>query len=446
MVARAPSQRSLRVWMGLAFATVAAAIGAVNVILALSLLPEVRRAEGISGNQARAVTLLAAMRGRISEMRASIAIAHAPAPWQSERTSAAASRVSWALGSIRDLQAELDPLMAAKDEATLWRPITADRLPRLVREATDALEQLRRAPSEDAAIVGFLIGAEEMDRAIAQLEDVKARQATSAAAQIEASLRRFTLGAALLAIVGTGAALAMFVLAHVALQRWAAAVEERAAELEAFASRVAHDLRTPLQTVLLAFATIARSAPGVESDCEKGRRSVERLQGLIDDLLEFSRAGAGPEAGASTSVNAILDELREELEPRARQSGAALRIAAEPALAVAASRGALRAIAGNLIENALKYGGTDGAPRVDVEARPEGASVRLEVRDRGRGIAPEALAHVFEPFYRATREPGGLGIGLATVRRLVEAHGGQVRVASTPGHGTTFVVLLPRAA
>lgn len=445
-MARAPSQRSLRVWMGLAFATVAAAIGAVNVILALSLLPEVRRAEHLSENLARSVALLAQMRGRISEMRTSIVVAHAPADWQSERTAAAGSRVSWALGSIREIRGELDALMVAEPEAALWSAIAHDHLPRVIRKAGAALEELRRAPRDDATIMGFIVDAEEADRALERLEDVKARQATRAAAQIEASLRRFTLGAALLAIAASGAALAMFVLAHVALQRWSAAVEERAAELEAFASRVAHDLRTPLQTVLLAFATIARSAPGVESACEKGRRSVERLQGLIDDLLEFSRAGARPEAGASTSVNAILDELREELEPRARESGAALRIAAEPALTVAASRGALRAIAGNLIENALKYGGTDGAPRVDVEAWPEGASVRLEVRDRGRGIAPEALAHVFEPFYRATREPGGLGIGLATVRRLVEAHGGQVRVASSPGHGTTFVVLLPRAA
>ncbi|WP_242393054.1 sensor histidine kinase [Anaeromyxobacter oryzisoli] len=443
MVARAPSQRSLRLWMGLAFAAVAAALGAVNVILALSLLPEVRRAQNLSGNQARSVELLAAMRGRLSEMRASIAIAHARTAWQSQRTAAAGSRVSWALGSIRELRGEIDPLLAGQPEASLWAAIADERLPVVIRAAEGALEQLRRSPQEDDAIVSFLIEAEEADRAIERLEDIKARQATRAAAQIGTALRKFTLGAALLAVLGIGAALGMFVIAHVALQRWAVTVEERANELEAFASRVAHDLRTPLQTVLLAFASIGRIAPEAQPACDKGRRSVERLQELIDDLLEFSRAGAAPEEGASASLETVLEDLREELEPGARAAGGSLRITAEPGLAVAASRGALRAIAGNLVENALKHGAGIGAPEVEVEARREDASVRLEVRDRGPGISPEALAHVFEPFYRATRAPGGFGIGLATVRRLVDAHGGEVRVASSPGHGTTFVVLLP---
>ncbi|BDG06302.1 sensor histidine kinase [Anaeromyxobacter oryzae] len=442
---RAPSQRSLRLWMGLAFATIATALGVANLVVALSLVPQVRMAREISERYVRAVDLLAAMRGQISQMRGAIALVHAPGPGRNGRASTAEATIAAAVDALGALEHRYVPLVGP-EEAHLWQPLGQERLPQLARDAAAVVAGVQRDPYFDVALTAFLLDAESADRALERLEDVNALRATRAATEIEASLRRFAVVGVLLALVGGGAALAMFLLAHVALRRWAVANEQRASDLEAFASRVAHDLRTPLQAVLLSFATIARSAPVASAACERGRRNVERLQGLIDDLLVFSRAATVPEAGAATPVHVVLEELREEIEPRARASGAELRILAEPGLSVAASPGAVRAIASNLIENALRYLGESRERRVEVHVASEGLSVRLEVRDTGPGIAPEVVPHIFEPFYRATSVPGGLGIGLATVRRLVEAHGGRIRVATAPGKGTTFVVVLPRAA
>ncbi|MBM3844634.1 MAG: cell wall metabolism sensor histidine kinase WalK, partial [Verrucomicrobia bacterium] len=102
----------------------------------------------------------------------------------------------------------------------------------------------------------------------------------------------------------------------------------------------------------------------------------------------------------------------------------------------------------NLIDNAIKYGREGGT--VEVRGRELGAGqVEISVRDDGPGIAGEALERVFERFYRAdkarAREQGGTGLGLAIVKNVVQAHGGDVRVESTPGRGTEFFIRLPEA-
>ncbi len=97
----------------------------------------------------------------------------------------------------------------------------------------------------------------------------------------------------------------------------------------------------------------------------------------------------------------------------------------------------------NLLSNAIKYG--NGRP-VDVSLETEGPLVRLRIRDRGIGIAPEDQARIFDRFERAVslRHFGGFGLGLWIVKRIIAAHGGTIRVESEPGHGSMFVVELPR--
>ena len=107
--------------------------------------------------------------------------------------------------------------------------------------------------------------------------------------------------------------------------------------------------------------------------------------------------------------------------------------------------GHLRIVVSNLVGNALKYGGCEGG-RVTVRAAGRGASVVLSVCDTGAGISPEARARLFEPFFRGSAKPDGYGLGLATVKRLVEAHRGKVELESEVGAGTTVTVELPRAA
>jgi two-component system sensor histidine kinase BaeS len=99
-------------------------------------------------------------------------------------------------------------------------------------------------------------------------------------------------------------------------------------------------------------------------------------------------------------------------------------------------------------DNAVKHMPPDGGTsrRVELVAEDGGGEIRILVRDTGTGIAPEALPHLFEPFFRATTRPGGFGIGLKTVKRLVDAHGGRISVQSQQGNGSVFTVTVPAAA
>ena len=103
-------------------------------------------------------------------------------------------------------------------------------------------------------------------------------------------------------------------------------------------------------------------------------------------------------------------------------------------------------VLGNLVRNAVKFMGERAERRVTLVAIDRGATVRVEVRDTGPGMSPATAAACFEPFRRGegVSEPG-TGLGLATVRRLVQSHGGEVRVFTREGEGSTFVVDLPRA-
>ncbi|HEX8538060.1 MAG TPA: sensor histidine kinase [Cystobacter sp.] len=134
-------------------------------------------------------------------------------------------------------------------------------------------------------------------------------------------------------------------------------------------------------------------------------------------------------SGARTQVNAVL-ELQGVEDVR-----------------VALPRGLLYVVLANLLTNAFKFMAERLERRVEVTAREEGAGCVLTVRDTGPGISAAALPRIFEPFYRAPgAKASGHGIGLATVRRILKAHGGDISVQSVVGQGTTFTVWMPHAA
>jgi len=93
----------------------------------------------------------------------------------------------------------------------------------------------------------------------------------------------------------------------------------------------------------------------------------------------------------------------------------------------------------------VKYGAEVVGARIDVAAHRAGDAVDIVVRETGPGIPSEAVSHIFDPFFRASSRPGGYGLGLATVKRLVDAHGGSVDVESVPGQGTMIAIHLPAA-
>jgi signal transduction histidine kinase len=228
-----------------------------------------------------------------------------------------------------------------------------------------------------------------------------------------------------------------------------AGLRERNEALGQFAGRVAHDVLSPLSTTMLALDGLRESHPDdktVLRAAARGTAALQRVHILVDGLLEFSRAGGKPEAGARTELAPALADLVEELGAQAQDRDIALAVGALPAGEVACSPGVLTSITTNLIQNALKYMGDARDRRVVVDALDVGPRYRIEVTDTGPGIPAEQQRRIFEPYVQLARAGGGIGLGLATVDRLVRAHGGTAGVRSQLGVGSTFWFELPKPA
>jgi signal transduction histidine kinase len=214
---------------------------------------------------------------------------------------------------------------------------------------------------------------------------------------------------------------------------------------------VSHDLRAPLGAVS-GQAQILRSHAGgdpwVVARADAILRAAGRMDTMIGDLVDAARQEAGQlhldlqPIELHGYVGEILGRMRGSLEV----DRVDLAFAAQPPLVVRADPARLERVLVNLLSNALKY--SPAAARVRVEAEARDGRVVLSVTDRGPGIAPEDLRHLFERYYRgrAARERDGLGIGLHSTRLLVEAHGGRIRVENAPEGGATFRVELPAAS
>ncbi len=165
-------------------------------------------------------------------------------------------------------------------------------------------------------------------------------------------------------------------------------------------------------------------------------------------LLEFARSGAHPGTIEPSSLDRVLQGVREDLSPVAEEAGVELRFEGAPAVKVACPEAAVTVVLQNLIRNAIKYIGDGARKQVVTRAALIPGAVHLEVQDTGPGL-PDGLAQrVFEPYVRApgVEQMPGIGLGLATVKRIVEAHGGKVGVLSQPGKGAAFWVDLPLGA
>lgn len=226
--------------------------------------------------------------------------------------------------------------------------------------------------------------------------------------------------------------------------------EERATELEKFADRVAHDLRGPLQNFILGLSTLQSRT----SYDERSRglfavllRGCHRMTDLIDGLLDFARAGGRPAPGAWADLTDVLACVVDDVREEAAAAGASLEAEPFTPQAVACAPGALTSVIGNLVRNAIKYVAAVGPDdrRVTVRVREHEEMVHVEVEDNGPGIPEGDQRRVFDPYVRAgnTKKPG-IGLGLATVKRVVEAHGGTVGVESKLGLGARFWFELPK--
>ncbi len=222
-------------------------------------------------------------------------------------------------------------------------------------------------------------------------------------------------------------------------------------ELERFTYTVSHDLKSPLVTIG-GFAALAETdlAAGkhesVRRDLERVVTASDRMHRLLDDLLELSRVGRVVHPPEEVDVGALAREAIELVRIQLDAKGVVVDVAPDLPV-VRADRQRLREVMQNLLENAAKFvdGGED--PRIEVGSRggADGESLFF-VRDNGRGLDPRFLERVFDIFMKLDPSAEGSGVGLALVRRIVEAHGGRVWAESEgAGHGATFVVALPRS-
>ena len=250
------------------------------------------------------------------------------------------------------------------------------------------------------------------------------------------------------------------------------ALEERAVELERlraeadeanraksnFLAVMSHELRTPLNAIAgyVQLVEMGIHGPVTEAQLEaleRVDRSQRHLLRLINDVLNLARIESGRVEYAEEEVPlaAVLQAVTPLVEPQMAARGLALETTVPSGLAVRADGEKVQQILINLLSNALKF--TPAGGRVSVRAEPDAEApdvVLLHVRDSGVGIPPDKLAAVFEPFVQVdtsrTRRSEGTGLGLAISRDLARGMGGDLRVASTVGRGSTFTLSLPRAS
>jgi signal transduction histidine kinase len=210
---------------------------------------------------------------------------------------------------------------------------------------------------------------------------------------------------------------------------------------------VSHDLRTPLASLQ---AMIEAIDDGVVEDpatmrlyASEMRRSAGALGDLVDDLFELIQLDAASiEAEDSATLEEVLGAALAACGSSATEKGLRLEAQLDGAGAARCSP-RLERVLQNLLQNAIRHTPADGTVRV--EARRAAGALELSVSDSGEGIPPEALPHVFDPFWRGdlSRTADGSGLGLTLAKRIVEALGGRIEVESAPAAGSRFAVLVP---
>ncbi|MYA50644.1 MAG: PAS domain-containing protein [Chloroflexi bacterium] len=220
-----------------------------------------------------------------------------------------------------------------------------------------------------------------------------------------------------------------------------------------FVANVSHELRNPLASVKAMVETLEGGAVSDSAAAPdflaRINREVDRMNTMVNDLLELSRIESGQSELHREPVDAAatIAAVCTDLEHRIAETGVEVTVNIPGGIVALGDAEKLQQVISNLLDNALKFTPRGGA--IELCARNAAQDfVLVEVRDSGPGIAPEHLPHLFERFYKADRSRGnqGTGLGLAIAKHIVEMHSGEVGVESTQGTGSTFWFTLPRAS
>lgn len=433
------------------FAAWVAAFLASNILLAYSLWPQLRHAETLSTRYAANSTLIARMTAALEVIRSSAIQAHVQNRQGFGDAAAIGDELARARLDLTAATAEYEDTPMGAAEVRLWDTLTRDVLRAFDRAVDGALAHAAAGtPVDQEALDRLTLVTNDATAALQRLAQLNAAGLDATGKEMRSTVAMLVLVCVALGIAGTIGGLALVRWALLAVKEYERTTAERLAELDEFAGRVAHDLRSPLQAMSMSLALIHRRATddGTRATVEKAQGGARRMAGFIAELLNFARSGAKPVPGASARVAEVLRSVEQDLGPAAAEQQVEVLVRSGEELCAAITPEALRAVVANLAENAVKHmpAGGGRARCVELAAEDGGREVRICVRDTGAGIAPEALPRLFEPFFRATARPGGFGIGLKTVKRLVDAHGGRISVQSQEGTGSVFTVTLPAAS
>jgi signal transduction histidine kinase len=243
--------------------------------------------------------------------------------------------------------------------------------------------------------------------------------------------------------------------AGAAFERMATEIAGRDDQRKRLLATIAHELRNPLAPLRASAAVLERAAPGGEQArraLDVMTRQIEQIARLVDDLLDVQRLSSGKMQleRQRVDVNGVVRGVADDHRDVFATNGITLDVLEAPGpLYVDADPTRLAQVLRNLLQNSAKFTPRDGRTTIAVTAGSGGEAV-VTVSDTGRGIAPEGMGRLFEPFAQmdetSDRIQGGLGLGLALVKGVVEMHGGTVTVTSGgPGKGASFVVTLPPA-
>jgi two-component system OmpR family sensor kinase len=345
------------------------------------------------------------------------------------------------------------PLANQPGEHAAWKALEANVS--AIQQPIQRVLELSRKNEDAEARAGMVLldgRFDDIDRTADLLVRINRDQADTALANLRKL--RVRTSAIVVAIALGGTVVALFVSAWVArtlrrrdeeVRDAALLLEQQNRELDAFAGRVAHDLRGPLTKISLSASQLAKHVPERKETFSILQRGIERMASVIKDLLTLSHITTAESARCQPAD--VAGAVEEDLRPTVESAGGILHVDVAPAT-VRCQDGLLRQALWNLGENAVKYRRHDVRLEVTISGRPSDGSYELRVSDNGAGMSPDEARSAFEPFFRGAdvrSSVPGTGLGLSIVKRIVEVSGGSVAIDSKPARGTSFIVRIPLA-
>jgi signal transduction histidine kinase len=438
---------------------VATMVGVVTSFLLVSVVARVRArgiegdVEGIIANAMPSVRDLSSARGAVHHMDAYADLFYESTERGADLPTAPLDAELTALQKTLDAYAMLT---AFADERAPQRDLTdgvrelASAVPSLTAATAAATARGGRQAAE-ASLARFHSDAERVDTILERLVEINTSHGIGLGLHLRALRTKtqhtvlfldtvvvlLTLAATALALLTLRRSVGSLEAANRHANERVTHLEQRSSELDRFAGRVAHDVLSPLSSATLALGMVRRRF--------EGDAATQSIVSLVDGLLEFARAGARPESGARADIGDVIDGIVSVARADAAAQGTDVRVDPFAPCAVACSGAVLASISGNLIRNALKHMGdaTERVVRVGVSRRED--QCRVEVEDTGPGVPAALEQTIFEPFVRARTDTPGVGLGLATVKQLVSAHGGRLGYARGSHGGSLFWFELPLA-